>query len=58
MSEHDDKAAVAIVNQALAERLFGGADPIGRHVREGDDPSGKSVYEVIGVVAERQGGDR
>jgi ABC-type antimicrobial peptide transport system permease subunit len=46
----DDKGAVAIINQAMAERLFGRENPIGRHVREGSDPSGKNVYEVIGLV--------
>jgi predicted permease len=49
-AQRDDKAAVAVINQAMAERLFGGENPIGRHVREGDGASGKSVYEVIGVV--------
>jgi predicted permease len=48
--QRDDKASVTVINQAMAERLFGGENPIGRRVREGDDPSGKSVYEVIGVV--------
>ncbi len=48
--QRDDKAAVTVINQAMAERLFGGENPIGRRVREGDEPSGKSVYEVIGVV--------
>ena len=46
----DDKAGVAVVNQAMAERLFGAENPIGRSVREGDDPAGKSVYQVIGLV--------
>ncbi len=46
----DDRAAVAIINQATAQRLFGAQNPIGRHVREGDDPRGKNLYEVIGLV--------
>jgi predicted permease len=47
--QRDDKAAVAIINQTLAKQLFGREDPIGRHVRQGDDPKSKSL-EVIGVV--------
>ncbi len=48
--QRDDKAAVAIINQAMAQRLFGTQNPIGRHVREGDGPGGKNRYEVIGLV--------
>jgi predicted permease len=49
-AQRDDKAAVAVINQGTAQRLFGGENPIGRHVREGDDPGSGSVYEVIGLV--------
>lgn len=49
-ARRDDQAAVAVINQAAAERLFGGENPIGRHVREGDGPGSGSVYEVIGLV--------
>jgi predicted permease len=48
--QRDDKAAVAIINQAAAQRLFGSGNPIGRHVREGDAADGTNVYEVIGLV--------
>ena len=34
----------AIVNRAFVERVFGGANPIGRHVADG-----KVTYEIIGV---------
>jgi predicted permease len=44
--QRDDKASVVVINQAMAQRLFGGENPVGRHVREGE----KSVYEVIGLV--------
>jgi predicted permease len=47
----DEKAAVAVINVATARQLFGTANPIGRHIREGDEPGGKSVYEVIGLVS-------
>src|SRR5580698_5048309 len=36
---------VAVINKALAEQLFPGENPIGQHVRDGND-----LYEVIGVV--------
>ena len=35
----------AIVNKAFADRLFGGANPIGQHVS-----SGQLTYEIIGVA--------
>lgn len=36
---------VAVINKILAEKLFPGENPIGQHIRDGND-----VYEVIGVV--------
>jgi predicted permease len=48
--QRDDKAAVAIINQVAAERLFGAESPIGRHVREGLDPNKANAYEIIGLV--------
>jgi predicted permease len=35
----------ALVNRAFVERIFGGANPIGRHVADG-----KVTYEIIGVT--------
>lgn len=42
---------VAIVNEALVKRLFGGADPIGRLIGTGFDGL-KPVREIVGVVAD------
>jgi predicted permease len=42
-----DSPGVVIVNRALAERLFGSANPIGRQVREG---RGGSPVEIVGLV--------
>jgi predicted permease len=36
---------VAVINKALAEQLFPGENPIGQHIRDGND-----IYEVLGVV--------
>jgi predicted permease len=38
-------AKVAVINQVLAQQLFPGENPIGQHVRDGND-----VYEIVGVV--------
>jgi len=44
--ETADGPKVAVVNKAFAERLFGGANPIGQHV----DGGGGLKYQIIGVV--------
>jgi putative ABC transport system permease protein len=45
---------VAIVNQALARRLFPNHDPIGKHVRPGISngygPGGPPMREIVGVI--------
>jgi predicted permease len=48
--QRDENAAVAIINQATAQRLFGAENPIGRHIREGEGQGSRDVYEVIGLV--------
>jgi len=40
-------AAVAVINRALAERLFGDANAVGRQLREG---RGGTPVEIVGVV--------
>jgi putative ABC transport system permease protein len=48
-----DKAgapAVAVINQAMAEKFWPGQDVIGKRVTQGDSPSSSSWIEVIGVV--------
>lgn len=44
-----DTPRVAVVNQAFVDKLFGGANPIGQHVR-GD----RWTYEIVGVVGNAQ----
>jgi predicted permease len=43
---------VAIVNQKLVNRYFGGANPIGRHIGMGIDPGTKLDIEIIGVAGD------
>jgi len=47
VSESDEPAGVAIINEALARRLWPGADPVGQRITSGGD---KSATEIIGVV--------
>jgi len=42
-----DRPPLLVVNQALARRLFGAADPLGKAVTVGPDPR---TMEVVGVV--------
>jgi predicted permease len=47
--EDQGRPRVAIVNQAMARYYFGGANPIGKHVKlDGDD----KPYEIVGVVGD------
>lgn len=46
----EGEADVAVVNEALARRLWSGEDPIGRYVRSNFDPEGVQ-RRVVGVVA-------
>jgi putative ABC transport system permease protein len=49
-SENTTKTAVALVNQAMAKRVWGDADPIGRRFkREGER---EEWFSVVGVVAD------
>jgi predicted permease len=48
-ADHKDASPVAVVNQTLATRFFGGADAIGRRVRRGGLDRD---IEVIGIVAD------
>ena len=49
---------VAVVNQTLVKRYFGGEDPIGRQVKLimletfRDGPVANPVFEIVGVIAD------
>ena len=42
---------VAIINEAMARRYFGNANPVGKHFGWGDPPAVKYDTEIIGVAA-------
>ena len=42
---------VAIINETLAQRYFGEADPLGRGIRFGGGPGGE-FYRIVGVAAD------
>ena len=50
-----ERSAVAVINEALASRLWPGQDPVGRIMLSGrpDDPGTR--YEVIGLLADIRG---
>jgi predicted permease len=43
---------VGIINQKLAHRYFGGANPLGRHLGMGIDPGTKMDIEIVGVAGD------
>ena len=47
-----------IVNQAFVRDFLGGADPIGKTLRTGEEPDYPStVYEIVGVVTDSRYAD-
>ena len=49
---------VAIVNQTFVRQLLGGADPLGKTLRTGQEPNYPStVYEIVGVIPDTQYND-
>jgi putative ABC transport system permease protein len=47
-----DSMAVAVINEALASRMWPGADPIGKYVKQGW-PEGPGTWrQVVGVIAD------
>ena len=43
-------AKVAVINEAFARRHFAGANPIGRTIMVGEEPSDRLPVEIVGVV--------
>jgi putative ABC transport system permease protein len=41
---------VAIINETLARRAFGGEDPIGRRIQIAQGPNSRDFREIVGVV--------
>jgi predicted permease len=50
--EANPDARVAVVNQAFVDRVMGGKNPIGRHIRyvSRSDPATQPWFEIIGVA--------
>jgi predicted permease len=49
-NKSDSFAKVAIINEAMARRYFGNANPVGKHFGWGDPPDVKYDTEIIGVA--------
>jgi len=56
-ADRDGAAPVAIVNEALARRFWGGESPLGQCIRLGDVGSDASCHEVVGVAADARYSD-
>lgn len=41
---------VTVINEAMADRLFPGEDPLGRRIRTGPNPSQNSWLTIVGIV--------
>jgi predicted permease len=60
LERHDTRTSprVAVVNQAFVRDFLGGADPIGKTLRTGEEPNYPStVYEIVGVVTDSRYSD-
>jgi len=53
ITEQDSLAAppVAVVNRTFAQKFFGNADPVGRHIGFGSDPAARRI-EIVGVAGD------
>lgn len=54
-ADRSDTEAVVVINQALADRYFGGADPVGQLVTDDirmDGDAGARLVRIVGVVAD------
>ncbi|MGO9227984.1 MAG: ABC transporter permease [Bryobacteraceae bacterium] len=62
MSGGDDSAEanaspICIVNESLARHLFGGSNPVGRHLSFDSPYSAESAIEIVGVVKDVRNSD-
>jgi putative ABC transport system permease protein len=44
--------AVALISNRFAQRYFSGEDPVGKHIRQGDNASAQPWLTVVGVVGD------
>lgn len=50
LADRASSPKVAVINEAFARDHFSGANPIGRTIMVGDDPTARQPVEIIGVV--------
>lgn len=55
--DRENAEPVAIINQALVQKYFAHQDPIGRHIRMGEDKNASPWLTVVGVVANEKNTD-
>jgi predicted permease len=48
--DHTSSRPVAIINQTLARRAFGGAKPVGKRFRDSNDAGTARIFEIVGVA--------
>jgi putative ABC transport system permease protein len=51
-SDRSDSPRVAVINETLARRHFGGENPIGKRITVSIGPPGGGPWEVVGVVGD------
>jgi predicted permease len=56
-SDHRDGAKVAIVNQSLVRRYFGGQNALGKHIILKSGKTAKPDTEIVGIVADSKQAD-
>jgi predicted permease len=51
-TDKSDAQLVALINEEMARRYWGGQDPLGRRIRLGSGPSDRPWITVVGIVAD------
>ncbi|HMG86778.1 MAG TPA: FtsX-like permease family protein [Terracidiphilus sp.] len=51
-SDGSETPAVALISNRFAQRYFSGENPVGKHIRQGDDASAHPWLTIVGVVGD------